>query len=1132
MGTANPAEPIPGYRLIERLGHGGFGEVWKAEAPGGLFKAIKFVYGSLSGAIDEEVRVRQELKALERVKTVRHPYILSLERYDIIDGRLVIVMELADSSLWDRFKECRAQGLSGIPRDELLRYMEETAEALDLMNTQYQLQHLDIKPQNLFLLYNHIKVGDFGLVKDLEGVRTQATSGVTAVYASPETFEGLVSRFCDQYNLAIVYQELLTGQLPFEGTNPRQLMMKHLTAAPDLLPLPPGDRDAIARALAKKPEDRHPSCSDLVRALRRGTLSESTPPPPAPVPGSGLRKSTPASDTCKTTLSLVKKHPVPPPRPEVTGPGVLFPALVIGVGGVALGVLQQLRKALYKRYGPATALPHLRLLQLDTDAEVLDEAKQADPDAGLSESQLFLTRLHRSGHYLKLGGDRQALQPWLPLAILSRLARDQLTAAGCRALGRLAFISNFPALAARLRDELEACLDPQALTLADRQTGLGLRTNRPRVYVVAGLAGGTGSGMLIDLAYAVRYLLKQLGYASPEVVGLCLLPSAKRGAAAPRALANAYAALTELNHFAAAQTQFSVSYKDCPEPVTDLEPPFSRCLLLPLPDEAEGAKSLGELAALAGEFLCRDLVTPLGRAADQTRAARPAPNPGLTYQTFGTYWFAVPRQLLIKRMAQCLCQRLVQGWRAEAQTGLDQAIQAWLAGQFTQRELSIECVLARLQAACAPALGQESEVAGDAPLQQWTKGGSADLTRYPAAAGDAVAEVERLVGRPGDAARPGATALGDALNEAVPALAAEVETQLAEVALCAVAEPQFRLTGAEEAVQNQLLATLTEAARQEKALAKRHFRQAADLYPSLAPLVETLRKSSLLGWGKAKAAGELLDLLRAYWTARWQGLLHERLRSLYQDLLGNLHKHLREVSCCHRRIADFLRSFDDPAKAGQSPVDLGLGQYLLPTGCRTLDEGAALILGALTPEELHELNTTVQRLIGQKFQAQVHVCTAPANFFKELEEAVHQQVAAFAEAQLGRAHAAQMYLEQHTEDETMHADLVTAFDEAIPELAGSRLSAADEIRILAVPPGPEGEYFRTLVRQALPDQDMVAAASTDDIVFYREQPHVPLASLPQLGPAAQEAYQQLLAPDQLMVHSRADVTEWLPVTGS
>src|SRR6202047_2786493 len=204
------AEPIPGYKLIERLGGGGFGEVWKAEAPGGLLKAIKFVFGDLKSAGDDNQRAEQELKALSRVKTVRHPYILSLERYDIVDGQLMIVMELADRTLWDRFKECRSQGLPGIPRLELLGYMRETAEALDLMNDQFQLQHLDIKPQNLFLVFNHVKVADFGLVKDLGSKATATiTGGVTPVYAAPETFDGWLSRFSDQYSLAIVFQELL-----------------------------------------------------------------------------------------------------------------------------------------------------------------------------------------------------------------------------------------------------------------------------------------------------------------------------------------------------------------------------------------------------------------------------------------------------------------------------------------------------------------------------------------------------------------------------------------------------------------------------------------------------------------------------------------------------------------------------------------------------------------------------------------------------------------------------------------------------------------------------------------------------------------------------------------------------------
>jgi eukaryotic-like serine/threonine-protein kinase len=250
-------EPLPGYRLIERLGRGGFGEVWKVEAPGQLFKAMKFVFGNLDSQDESDGRpAEQELKALNRVKAIRHPYILSLERIDIIDGQLLIVMELADKSIWDKFREYRQLKMVGIPRDELLMYLTETAEALDLMNDDHHIQHLDVKPQNLFLIGKHVKVADFGLAKAFEGGRGTITGGVTPVYAAPETFEGYVSRFTDQYSLAICFQELLTGTRPFNGSNTKQLLMQHLNGVPDLNSLPPGDRPIIARALSKKPDDR------------------------------------------------------------------------------------------------------------------------------------------------------------------------------------------------------------------------------------------------------------------------------------------------------------------------------------------------------------------------------------------------------------------------------------------------------------------------------------------------------------------------------------------------------------------------------------------------------------------------------------------------------------------------------------------------------------------------------------------------------------------------------------------------------------------------------------------------------------------------------------------------------------
>src|SRR5439155_26017558 len=122
------AEPIAGYRLIQPLGNGGFGEVWKCEAPGGLYKAIKFVYGNLNSLDVDGIRAEQEFKALQRIKEVRHPFVCSVERIDFVEGELVIVMELAERTLHDMYKEFQASGLLGIPGDDLMRYMRDAAE--------------------------------------------------------------------------------------------------------------------------------------------------------------------------------------------------------------------------------------------------------------------------------------------------------------------------------------------------------------------------------------------------------------------------------------------------------------------------------------------------------------------------------------------------------------------------------------------------------------------------------------------------------------------------------------------------------------------------------------------------------------------------------------------------------------------------------------------------------------------------------------------------------------------------------------------------------------------------------------------------------------------------------------------
>jgi serine/threonine protein kinase len=1170
---ASQSELIPGYRLVERLGQGGFGEVWKAEAPGGFLKAVKIIHGNLSSSNLDPAQSNQELKALQRVKAVRHPFILSLERFDIIDDRLIIVSELADRTLFDRFQECRAQGLPGIPRPELLRYLEEAAEALDLMNAQFNLQHLDIKPQNLFLLYNHVKVGDFGLVKDLEGMFAQITSGVTAVYAAPETFEGLVSRFCDQYNLAIVFQELLTGHLPFNGTTGRHLMLQHVMGVPNLEPLPATDQPVVGRALSKKPEERYPSCLDFVRALWQPdasaleeTQADSAPtsaaltpiiapdcttlnlrvaqrllsadglaaprpgqaPSFAPVsPPAGQPPAEKPSDLC---LSY-EPPPPPPERPETTGDGVLMPALVMGLGGIGREVLQQFRKSLRGR-GPNETWPHIRLLHVDTDPEGFEHATHV-PHSLLSPDETLVTPFQRPSYYLKRKHQREELEQWLPLNNLVTVPRGQTSAGGWRALGRLAFISCADAIATRLRHELEACCAEKPLQDAVHRTALGLRSSRPCAYVVTSLTGGTGSGMFLEMAWALRRQLQQVGHPHAKVIGVLLVPAVKR-TGAPRGVANGYAALAELNYFArvAAAATSSRNGRDPAGKAGPDKPPFDRCVLLPLPATSDCPEVLNEWTALAGDFLCRELTSPVGRSADEERAAQGPQStqgsvPGMTCQTFGAYWFSVPRRPLLENVAQQICDRLVQSWKIHDPKALDRAIKTWVTDQVNQARLSAEPLAVSLREISANSLGQTADALFDSLVARWAKGGPADLTRTREALPTALEELKELLGpaqREPSLDLPSPPVL--ALREASRVVAEEAGARLAEVTLNALVEPHFRFACKEAAVQAQLGVSLDEAARLHQRASEEKCRQAQDVMQQVSALQETLQALCLFRVGaKARAAARIVQHLGQYLVARWDGMVALALSRLFQDLQVNLYKYCRNLDCCHPRIDEFVDTFG-AAATNEPGADLGLGRYLLPFGCRTLEEAVKRILDNLPPAEESALHARVGELIRATFRDNVHVCTAPASLFRGLREQIDREVEKVAEDTLGRAHAAEVYLEQHADDAEADADLAGAFEEAQPELASLPSAGRQGFCILAVPPGPEGERFRALVRHALPDVPMRAAASTDDIIFYREQPHLCLTDLPQLGPTAREIYQQALATEQYSPHSRTDITAW------
>jgi hypothetical protein len=255
-----------GYRLLRRINRGSFGEVWRAEAPGGVEVAVKIIYGSVA-----ETQAQRELQALELIKRLRHPFLVPIHAFWQLEDRLIMAMELADGSLRDVAEERCRTGDPGLPLEELLLYVREAAEALDYLHDKRVL-HRDIKPENILILAGHAKVADFDLARVVEQSRrlSAASHCGTPAYSAPEVFwRGKVGAGSDQYSLAVTYAELRLHRSLFQTKSWFQLMTDHLQRLPELSPLLDPEQRVLRKALAKEPAERFATCREFVQALER-----------------------------------------------------------------------------------------------------------------------------------------------------------------------------------------------------------------------------------------------------------------------------------------------------------------------------------------------------------------------------------------------------------------------------------------------------------------------------------------------------------------------------------------------------------------------------------------------------------------------------------------------------------------------------------------------------------------------------------------------------------------------------------------------------------------------------------------------------------------------------------------------
>jgi len=335
-----PGARVAGYLIEELVGVGGMAAVFRARDVGlGRLVALKLLTG------DQAIRQRFAGEALAAA-AVDHPHIIPVYAAGEADGYQYIAMRFVAGE--DLHALVRREG--GLSARRVAAFISPVASALDAAH-EVGLVHRDVKPANILVdarpgRPEHVYLSDFGVARHLRSIGSLTVPGQflgTPDYAAPEQASGQpVDGRADQYALACVAYELLSGSVPFKRDEPMMVLYAHVSAPPPKLtaarPDLPADADEVlARAMDKLPERRYESCGDFADALRDALGFEPYDPrrPPgtsrlsviAPAPEQAVHTKTltipePAAPRSAAPQSPAPRSPAPPPPAPRASPSM------------------------------------------------------------------------------------------------------------------------------------------------------------------------------------------------------------------------------------------------------------------------------------------------------------------------------------------------------------------------------------------------------------------------------------------------------------------------------------------------------------------------------------------------------------------------------------------------------------------------------------------------------------------------------------------------------------------------------------------------------------------------------------------------------------------------------------------
>jgi len=530
--------------------------------------------------------------------------------------------------------------------------------------------------------------------------------------------------------------------------------------------------------------------------------------------------------------------------------------------------------------------------------------------------------------------------------------------------------------------------------------------------------------------------------------------------------------------------------------------------------------SLKPYGAVA-DLIRLNLFSEVGRTADEIRAI-PAdgaePVEGVTVAAFGQAGFGWPRSEVVARTTRKIAKNVLTRWATTDPRRAREVIPALAQDKWTQHKFDPEVILGRLQLA--------ADIAGDRIEEQILL--TADplaprgwLARLPEPGPVKVVldRIVRLLGPPASVMKQAPTAVEQALIKTVQDTSNAFIADVQDLIPALVNDSQYRLAGTEEMLRQFLTTT-------DRFIAQ-YLKSAGDFDAKAQAGFERVSQVAYAHQGGRKlTVAEFGEAIKQFPRARFQALLSRSVVNVYQALRETLAAKLAEVKKARERLEAAAQTPNHTVEVIEH-LPGTVGTRLLPPGCDSVGAAVLRFVGVITDADLAEIDQRIHQVITPTFGGVLQACSSSQTGPDDVVEAIYEETRAHLDMRLGRVDMSLMFAERYRTAGQAEAAIAQTFQSAEPSWIGVGPWATAEVTVAGCLCGPGGDRLHEVIQRAIPVPGLVIADTPDDLLLYREWPHVPLGVLTQLGPASAAAYQSFADGPGGTVHSRLDVLRWM-----